>query len=287
MTTIRSLIVGDPSDPWTQRLVAQTPRPRLILDASADLPDRWPDLSRSASAVLVHVAHWDTRLAAMLRLLRRELPPPTPWVLCQHPLNRYPQVEPYAPLFSSILSEATARAVLARHLTTPNPVEAAPSIPVAVVSNLTELGLWLAAAVQAAGFEPRLVRDWHAAAAEPIAVWDLPHLDPGWEPRLQREARRRAVLVVAHFLDRPLVDRLERLGARAALDLPCDADDLAFLLHDLAAPLAGRSTLYLDPPSLTPPRPHVPSRLRRHDLPAPVRRNRTSADPPERHGPTR
>lgn len=264
MPATRTLIIGDPSDPWTERLIAQTSRPRLILDTAAGLPDRWPDLARSSAAVVVHTPTFDTRLAATLRLLRRELSPGVPFVLCQHPLNRYAQIEPHVALFSDVLTEAAAIEVLGRHLD-PTPPGSPASVPVLVVSNLNELGLWLAAAVRAAGFVPRLVRDWHAAGAEPIAVWDVPVLDNVGDARLRREARRRAVAIVANFLDRPLVDRLRALGVRACLDLPCDAGDLAHVLHRLAAALPAQRTHFLDPPGPTPSAPHVAGRLRPHD----------------------
>jgi hypothetical protein len=264
MLASRTLIIGDPSDPWTSRLIDQSPRPRLILDTAAGLPDRWPDLARTATAVVVHTPTFDTRLAATLRLLRRDLTPGIPFVLCQHPLNRYAQIEPHVALFSDVLTEATALEVLGRHLD-PTRARCPASVPVLVVSNLNELGLWLAAAVRAAGFEPRLVRDWHSAGAEPIAVWDFPVLDGIGDARLRREGRRRAVVVVANFLDRSLVERLRSVGARACLDLPCDGDDLSHVLHRLASALPARRTHYLDPPSPTPSGPHNAGRLRHRD----------------------
>jgi hypothetical protein len=249
-----SLVVGDPGDPWTARLIERTPRPRLIVDPAPAAFEAWPEAACNAGRVVVHAAALDVRLTLALRSLRRETPPDVPFLLVQHPLNRYAQVEPLVGLFTDVLTEATALEVLDGRLA-PGPVPSGPAAEVAIVSNLSELGYWLHAACRAAGFEPRLARRWADVGSEPIAVWDLPVPDGGWEDRLRREARRRAVIVLGGFLDRPLVERLDALGAAACLDLPCSADDLAHVLNRLAIGLPRRRTHYLDSPAPTPPAP--------------------------------
>lgn len=103
-----------------------------------------------------------------------------------------------------------------------------------------------------AGYAPRRERDNPLLGPEPWVVWDVPVLDPDWSTRLAMAAQRRGVIAMLGLADRETVATARAAGAIACLDLPCDPDDLIFVLDRLTT--SRRST----PPRRDPSHPHRP-----------------------------
>lgn len=265
-----TVIIGEECDPWTRRLVVQAPAPRLLIDCSQGLPEEWPRVVDGARAVVIHRAVLDRDNHARLQQLRRVLRPGTKLICCAQPLTRFHQLEPYVELYDVILPETTAVESLACHLTGVRCPTDATRAAVAVVSSLPDVGAMVSEVCQKGGYSTRLVRDWSERIHERVAVWDVPLLEEGWEQTLRFESHRRAVVALAGFLDRALVDRMKSLGAAACLDLPCAVDDLLYVLDRVSGGVLAQGAYFGDTATLTPPGPHAARRRglrRRRTLP--------------------
>ena len=65
-------------------------------------------------------------------------------------------------------------------------------------------------------------------------IWEVPTLDPSWPETLSRLSRQGGrVLALIGLADRDQVAQARESGAAAVLDLPCDPDDLTFVLDRL------------------------------------------------------
>jgi hypothetical protein len=185
-------------------------------------------------------------------------------LLCTGLLPRYHQMQRWLPLVDRIVPETVAPDLLVRWLRPDRPALGLDAPPrcarptLAVVSRIHELGQMLAEIVRGAGYPVRVGREWPDVPSGSTALWDVPTLDPDWEQELARESQTRRVVAMAPFLDRSLVNRLRSAGARAWLDLPCDPDDLVWLV-DRAL---GRSTVARsDGPHAHPPARHASAPL--------------------------
>lgn len=236
----RVLLSGDPSDPWVAAIAAALPADTVRLPAPWG-PGPWPDEAGAAATVLV--VHRDTLSdseAAALDGARRE-GRFSRLILCVGPLARYHQVQRWAAtgLADVVLPEAIAAEVVGRYLDAqpaerpPAPRRGRPQL--ALVSGQFELSAALAAACADAGYPTIPARDWRDAPRTPLAVWDVPVLEPGWAEELASAARhRRSIVALVPFADRGLVSQARACGAAACLDLPCDPADLVFVLDRLA-----------------------------------------------------
>jgi hypothetical protein len=229
------LFAGDLSDPWVAELAASLPVGTRRIDCPGALPESWPDPHRPAPVLVLHRAVLETADGDRLRLARRaglfeRL------ILCLGPHARYHQVQRWAPLAAVILPEATAAAILPRYLaeTPPAPVPPPPHHAMVAVSSHRALRDVLEAMGRSQGFEVATATDWSNAPDLPLAVWDVPVLDPHWPEQLAEQAARRRVVAMLGFPDRATVTLARRSGAAACLEWPCDPADLAYVLHEIA-----------------------------------------------------
>ncbi|HEX8203886.1 MAG TPA: hypothetical protein VF590_25650 [Isosphaeraceae bacterium] len=230
--------VGDPDDAWAAAIAAALPGGTRRIPCAGDLPGAWPDGAIPATVVL-HRPRIGPSDAESLRRLRARRNPPPRVVLCVGPHARAHQFDRWCGLADVVLPEATAQETVARHVGIPAPA-AGPPPAVAVVVADFELRRTLADLLRAAGFPAEPARGWPDAAPELPAVWDVPVLDPDWPSVLSAQAASRAVVTLLGFADRATVGLARAGGAAACLDLPCDADDLTFVLDRLARRPAAR-----------------------------------------------
>ena len=139
-----------------------------------------------------------------------------------------------------VLNEATAAGLIARHLPgegTSRPIpRRRPRVDLVCVEHA--LGELLAEVLEAAGYRVGRARPLETAEA-PWVVWDVPSLERDWSDRLAAVAQGRGVVALLALADRALVDDARRHGAIACLDLPCDPDDLVFVLDRLTNAATG------------------------------------------------
>lgn len=169
-------------------------------------------------------------------------------ILCVSPFVRYAELERWSELFDMVVSEAVAPTVLPGRLA--RVLDQAPwrradtprsKVRIEVAGGDDELSRALVDACKAAGYtvaaideaeigglpaarprQPRL-----PAGARVLTIWEVPVLEDGWASRLEWRVRRTGpVVALAGFLDRAVADRARSAGAVAALELPCDLDDL-------------------------------------------------------------
>jgi hypothetical protein len=227
-----ALFAGDLSDPWVADLAASLPPRTARIDCPGALPDRWPGPAR---VLVLHRSILDGADAERLRSARRagifeRL------ILCLGPHARYHQVQRWAPLATAILPEATAAESLPRYLAEDRAPRFAGRL--IVVSTNRALRDVLAAACRSRGGDPAEAADWSRAPTGPLAVWDVPVLEPSWPRQLAAEASRRRVVALLGFPDRATVRQARRAGAAACLESPCDPADLAYVLGRIIAPRA-------------------------------------------------
>jgi hypothetical protein len=227
---------GDLDDPWVAAIAEALPPGTVRIPCAGDLPETWPG-GRPPAVLVLHRPLLTGLDAERLRRLRGRGDRPPRVVVCVGPHARAHQLERWSPLVDAILPEATARETIARHVGT----GARASVPrpaVAVVSSQYELRWTLADACRDAGYQAELARSWPEAVPAPLAVWDVPVLEPGWPVLLEAQAATRCVVALLGFADRETVALARARGAAACLDLPCDPADLAFVLDRLAQRLA-------------------------------------------------
>jgi hypothetical protein len=233
--------VGDLDDPWVAEMAAALPPEVGRLHVAGGLPRPWPEAIVHASAVIVHRSWLTNSDAERVLALRSRSPRPPRVLLMTGLMPRYHQMERWVPLVDRLVPETLPPELLVRWLCPGRPawsVETAPRGPrptLAVVSRIHELRQVLCEILRRGGFSVVTGREWVDVPAGLTALWDVPLLDDDWQDELAREAETRRVLVLAPFLDRALVARLTQAGAQAWLDLPCDLDDLFWLIERVTA----------------------------------------------------
>lgn len=224
------LFVGDRSDPWVKAIAAILP-PGVAVAEGPGLPDRWPD----GGMLVLHRGALEAAEADRLRSLRAERADGRV-LLIVGPHVRYQQIHAWtaAGLVDEVLTEATAREVLARRLRPdPRPRPGRSRARVAVTSSQRALADLIADACTAAGYATARRPEGPEAGDEPWVVWDVPVLEPGWADRLAVAAQRRGVVALLGLADRETVALARRSGAVACLDLPVDPGDLIAALDRL------------------------------------------------------
>lgn len=229
------VFVGDRDDPWADRIARRLPPGTARIDRRADLGQLAAEALAHASLVVVHApapSRCDADLIARVRARGGARV-----ILCAGALARYHQLEPLAAQCDAIVPETTAVATIDRHVSltavAPSMEDATNPQSVAVVSTDFEMRTMLSDVCQRAGLVARPALEWNEAAPGQPAIWDVPVLEAVWEPRLTAEARLRPVVVLAGFLDRPMVERMWACGAACCLDLPCEAPDLQWVVRRL------------------------------------------------------
>jgi hypothetical protein len=257
--------LGDLDDPWVAALAGAMPAGTRLFDSAGDVPDDWPEaahaLTPGPSAIVLHRANLSPHDAERLARLRFGMKPgraagalPAPRViLCFGPHVRHAELERWSAqgLVDAIVSEATARDTIGRHLFT---VERESSLStgsrpaVVVVSANFELRRTLVDACESLGYPPEPVCDWSEMRSSGLAVWDVPVLEPDWTETLARHAAVSTVVVLLGFASRKLVVEARAHGASACLELPLDLLDLGYVLDRVTARQG-------DPGHAVPPRP--------------------------------
>lgn len=245
------LFLGDLDDPWVAAIAEALPR----RSAREHCRDALPADPPAAGVVVAHRGVLTPPDGEALRRLRER---GTRVLLCVGPHVRARDVEQFAGTVDIVLPEATASETIARHLLVAGDESedfaTRPIRPmVAVVAGAFETRRMLAEACERAGYPARPFASWEEATPSRLAVWDAPVLDAGWDETLRAAAGRRSVVAMIGFADRGLVARAREAGAAACLDLPCDLDDLAFVLDRLA--LRPEPLPPIDGPHAVPPRP--------------------------------
>lgn len=254
---------GDLTDPWVRALLSAMPPGTGVMEGP-EVPERPPGGGR-AGVVVLHRPNLGASEAERLRAWRADgLGPRVVLVAGQH--VRYHHLMAWSGLVDAVLPEATARETIGRHLgpASPRP-RGGEGRRVAIASGQVELARLLEETLDSAGYAPARYRDDPASGDEPWVIWDAPVLEPGWSDRLAGASQRRGVIALIGMADRALVAEARRCGAVACLDLPCDPDDLVFVLDRLTS-LARDAG-----PSRSRGRPHGPQEHRPRSLPTGAR----------------
>lgn len=240
----RVIVVGDVADDLFRRIVAPLPTPSEVVAWQGALPESWPADPGDVDVVVLHLPVLGSLDLGRLTRYFGRAPVRPRVVLCTGGLARYQALERWATVCDRILFEATAPEVIARYVQhdpaqsrntrPPADVQRRQATASVVVSANYEMRLMLTDACRRAGFPTRPAGDWDEAPAASLAIWDVPVLDAGWPLLLRRESRRRRVVALAGFCERSLVGALYANGARACLDLPCDPEDLTWVLDRVA-----------------------------------------------------
>ena len=232
--------LGDLDDPWVLEIAEALPPETVRIPCVGDLPDPWPDGLKSSRDLVLHRSILSQADFPRIRALRAGDGGPGRIVVAVGPNVRARELERLVPLVDAILPEATARETIGRHLGTsevrPRPGGSRPTV--AIVSANFEWRRTLADAAEAAGYPARPSAAWPESVEAPLAVWDVPVLEPIWSATLKRESRGRSIVALIGFADRETVGRARAAGASACLDLLADPDDLRFVLDRLADRLA-------------------------------------------------
>ncbi len=259
-----ALFAGDLGDPWVAGIAAALPAGASRLHCASELPDNWPPSALEASAFVLHrPIPTLPDLDRLRRFLDRFAEPHPPVILCVGPHARYHHLERWAPHVAAILPEATASEIVARYirpLDAPARLRPPEPVPIAIVSTNFEFRLTLADACQRSGYAPQPVRDWPDTPPSGLAVWDLPVLDPTWPETLTRVTCKRRVVLLTGFADRSLVTLARDSGASSCLDVPCNPDDLIFVLDRLSTRRASSPDSSFDSAHPFPPAPVVLTR---------------------------
>ncbi|WP_152052966.1 hypothetical protein [Tautonia marina] len=225
---------GDLTDPWVAALheAIRGLSPRIL---GAELPEDGA-AGPTPSVLVLHRGTLSVTEADRLRRLRDSDRAPRV-ILVVGPHARYHQIMAWSGLVDVVLPEATASETIARHVGQPGPPRSVPprARPIALACGHWELGRMVEDTLREAGYAPRRARDNPLLGPEPWVVWDVPVLDPDWSTRLATAAQRRGVIALLGLADRETVAKARASGAIACLDLPCDPDDLIFVLDRLTA----------------------------------------------------
>jgi hypothetical protein len=252
--------LGDLEDPWVAAVADALPASTRRIACPGDLPGDFADKAPPPRVVVVHRAILTAFDAERVARLRTGLNPAPRVVLCIGPHVRHADLERWSArgLMEAVVSEATARDTVARHLAADDGNGAArradgmgavPRPPVAVVSTNTAMQRTLAEACQALGYPVEPVPDWSAAPPTGLAVWDVPVLEPEWSRALTRRCRLGPVVALLGFADRAVVTQARESGASACLELPVELRDLGHVL-DRITTVRGESGHAVPPPSL-------------------------------------
>ncbi len=236
------LFLGDFDDPWVAAIADALPSTSRLMSCPGELPDKI-DLSQTRT-LIIHRAHLTARDADRLDKGLADCVTRPKVVICVGPNARYRDLEQWLPLCSALIAEATARETIARHLAG-HVVSILPRIRVAVESTNDALQRTLTDAVGSMGYSVESRGSSHSKAH--LLVWDTPVLESNWTRELSHRAKSQRVITLIGFADRAQVRLARESGASACLDLPCDLDDLAFVIDRL-----GRSRA--DAPHTVPPR---------------------------------
>jgi hypothetical protein len=229
-----TLFAGDLGDPLVAEIAAALPPVSVRQSCPGDLPDEWPPSLRT---LVLHRAHLTIADGVRLRRLRARGGPPVRVVLCVGPHVRHHQLVQWEGLVDVILTEGTASDVVARHVVDDEPPVRSPGVRqrVRVVSADYELRRLLSDTCRSAGFGVTATRDWTGAVTGGLALWDVPVLEADWSDALAHAARRFQVVGLFGFADRETVAHARAAGVSACLDVPCDVQDLVYVLDRLAA----------------------------------------------------
>lgn len=228
--------LGDLDDPWVRGIADALPPNAVQVPCAGELPASWPERLAAVGTLVLHRAHLSAGDCERLRRFRNREGTAPRIVLCVGPHARYRELERWNPLVDAILHEATARETVARYLgaVASEARSEQPRPPVIVVSSLHEMRTTLADVCEAAGYPVSALGDWAEAGDGRLAVWDVPALDDDWPVTLAQQARQRRVVTLLGIADRVTVSLARAQGAAACLDLPCDPNDLAFVLDRIA-----------------------------------------------------
>ncbi|WP_169974766.1 hypothetical protein [Tautonia rosea] len=223
---------GDLTDPWVAALRNAIHETSTPIDGVV-LPQDWSP-SPFLSVLVLHRGTLSVAEADRLRRLR-ESDPSLRVILVVGPHARYHQIMVWSGIVDVLLPEATACETIARYVGQPTHSRIVPAkpLPVALACGQWELGRLLSDALIDAGYAPRRERDNPLHGPEAWVVWDVPVLDPDWSSRLAMAAQRRGVIALLGLANRDTVVTARASGAIACLDLPCDPDDLIYVLDRL------------------------------------------------------
>ena len=233
--------VGDFTDPWVAALVENFPREVGRFPVSESLPRTWPEEILKSEAVILHRPWLTSSDAERLQSLRGRPGSPPRVLLCTGLLPRYQQTERWVPLVDRIVSETHPTQLLLRWLlkeklpVNRNQPLKEPRPTLAVVSRVHEIRQLMAEICKEAGFPNQAGREWCDVGPGLPGLWDVPILEPDWQTELRIEARNRPIIAVAGFLDRSLTTQMLGCGARACVDLPCDPDEICWLMESLSS----------------------------------------------------
>jgi len=241
---LAALFAGDLDDPWVGAIADALPKGSERWHCPDQLPEDLRRTGGPARTLVVHRARLDAADLERVGRWRRWSHPEGRVVLCVGPHARQVDLERWAGGVDVIVPEATARETIGRHLIRPGrvPLPSGRRGLVEVVSGNFALREALTLGVRSLGYAAEACAGWSTAKGRGVAVWDVPALEPDWTVELRRRALRRAVVALVGFADRGTVELVRAVGAAACLELPCDLDDLAFVLDRLLAP-----TLVFDP----------------------------------------
>lgn len=233
---------------------------RLVrVHCAGDLPESRLLAPPAPRTLVLHRPLLTAHDADFLARLREADDKPTHVVLCAGPHVRHVDLERWSPLYDALVPEATARDAIGRHVRHESEAPARPGFRprLSVVSSNFELRHALGDACQAAGYPATPAADWSEASPGGLALWDVPVLDPAWPSLLARRTPKSHVVALFGFADRAIVGEARSRGASACLELPCDLDDLVYVLDRLAI-ARGQASHDVPPPPASLRRPNRP-----------------------------
>lgn len=231
--------VGDLDDPWVASIAGCLPGSFAQYALVGDLPESAPWERGPGSVLVLHrptLSQRDHERLKSYRATNRF----ARVILCVGPHARHAQVQQWSEVVDVVLAEATASETIARYIEAGSARQGfreaprVPPQPVVIVGTDRELSRWLEDVCTRFGFRPIPRRSWAEAPEGPIALWHAPVLEPRWTDQLAEAAGQRRVVALIGLADRELVRLARSSGAAACLDLPCDPEDLAFVLGRLA-----------------------------------------------------
>lgn len=254
--------VGDLTDPWVKTIAGALPSSVTRIHCVGDLPDFRGSGQPAPRTLVVHrplLTPHDAEVLSRLRGTPEEAPRV---VLCAGPHIRHVDLERWSPLYDVLVPEATAPDTIARHVRgEPTGRTIAGSRPrLSVVSANFELRHALCDVCVAAGYPASPISGWPETNPGGMAIWDVPVLEPSWPTELGRRSQTSQIVALIGFPDRAIVSEARNQGASACLELPCDVDDLIYVLD--------RLTLARSEPAHDVPPP--PASLRRPNRPVVV-----------------
>ena len=247
--------VGDLDDPWVVGIADALPRAVVRrVDCAGEWSDGLLHDLPDPATLVIHRALLTRQDAERLARLRKERSTSLRVILCVGPHVRYADLLRWSTLVDVVLSEATARETIARHLAcgvgegrgdgrgmTPRPT-------IDVVSSNYELREALGDVCLSAGYPIRKAVDWAEVEPGGLAIWDVPVLEPDWGRALARRSQVGMVVALIGLADRVLVGQARAQGASACLELPCDPADLIDVLDRLCSSSRSDRTHDVPPP---------------------------------------